>query len=44
MIISLQVLSCNSGSQSLQVAVKKVLNNVGNSTFGCFGKGKDWGG
>ena len=38
MIIFLQVLSCNSGSQSLQVALKKVGNSVGNSTIGGFGK------
>jgi len=41
MIISLQELSCNSGSQSLQVAVKKEGYNVGNSTFVGFGKGSE---
>lgn len=38
MIISLQALPCNRASQSLQVAVKKVGNSVGNSTIGGFGK------
>jgi hypothetical protein len=35
----LQVLTCNSGSRSLQVAVNKDGYNVGNSTFGGFVKG-----
>jgi hypothetical protein len=40
MMISLQVLSCNSGNQSLHVAVKKEGYYVGNTTFGGFGKGR----
>jgi hypothetical protein len=40
MMISLQWLSCRSGSQSLHVAVKKVGYKVGKFTFEGFGKGR----
>jgi hypothetical protein len=40
MMISLQVLSCNSGSRSLHVAVKKEGYNVGNTNIVGFGKGR----
>jgi hypothetical protein len=39
-MISLQVLSCNSGSQSLHVAVKKEGYNVGNTNIVGIGKGR----